>query len=116
MPKGIKPWIAGGVAVALIGCAALILRQHRVHEQARRQSSAAGPTSRGLATDFGAPTLPVVPETKEQIAAEVTASLGAWRQAILVKDADTVMALDRAFIAAPDRYGAALAESAKSES
>ena len=117
MRRGTKPWIAGGIAVALIGSAALILRHHRGQQQALRQRSAAGPTLRGLAAgDFGTPPLPQAPETKEQIAAEVTTSLGAWRRAILVKDAEAVMALDRAFLASPDRYRAALEESAKTES
>ncbi|HEY7371704.1 MAG TPA: HEAT repeat domain-containing protein [Polyangia bacterium] len=116
MPNGIKAWIAGAIAVALLGAGALILRHTRSQQQALRQRSADGPTSRGLAaSDFGTPALPPLPETKEQIAAEVTTSLGAWRQAILVKDAETVMTLDRAFLASPDRYRVALAESAKAE-
>src|SRR5689334_5978783 len=103
MRRVTKAWIAGGVTVALIGSAALILRHRRDQEQALRQRSAAGPTSRGLAaSDFGTPSLAPAPQTNEQIAAEVTTSLGAWRQAILVKDADAVIALDHAFLASPD--------------
>ena len=45
----------------------------------------------------------------------MTQSLSAWRQAILVRDADAVLKLDRAFLATPDRYRAALEISAKSE-
>jgi HEAT repeat protein len=116
MLKGDKRWIAAGLLAVAAGMGAFALLHHRRSEQAMRQRAADDPRSRGLAaSDVSAPAWPAVPETKEQIEAEVTRSLAAWRQAILVRDADTVIALDRAFLAAPDRYRAALEASAKTE-
>src|SRR5947207_1380611 len=112
MRKGDKRWIAVAVLVAMAGTGALVLR-HRRGEQAARQRSADGPTLRGLAaSDVGTPLLP---ETKEQIEAEVKSSLVAWRQAILLRDADTVVTLDRAFLASPERYRAAFEAAVKTE-
>jgi glucose dehydrogenase len=39
-----------------------------------------------------------------------------WRTAILVRDADAVLALDREFVGAPDRYGEALIACAQTDS
>src|SRR5206468_1206844 len=114
MFKGDKRWIAAGLLAVAAGTGGLVLH-HRRSEQAMRQRAAGGPTSRGLAAlDASAPSWPA-PETKEQVAAEITRALAAWRQAILVRDADTVSALDRAFLGAPDRYRGALEASAKTE-
>jgi hypothetical protein len=113
MPKGDKRLIAVGLLVVATG-AGLLLFRHQRAEQAIRQRAADGPTLRGLeAPPSDVPTWKV--ETPEEITAEVDKSLSAWRQAILVKDADTVQRLDRTFLAAPDRYRSALAISAKSE-
>src|SRR5262245_15258218 len=112
MRKGDKRWIAVALLVVMAGTGALLLR-HRRGEQAVRLRAADGPKLRGLAaSDVGTPLLP---ETKEQIDAEVKSSLAAWRQAILVRDADTVGTLDRAFLASPERYRAALEAAAKTE-
>jgi hypothetical protein len=113
MSKSQKWWIAAGLAAAM-GGGALLVRQrqssHVVHLRA-----ADGSTLRRLeAEPATVPALPV-PETPEAIAQDVTASLAAWRQAILVKDADAVVRLDRAFVNDPARYRAAVIESARSE-
>jgi HEAT repeats len=49
------------------------------------------------------------------VQAQVDTAMGAWRTAVLVKDADTVMALDRAFAEMPARYGPSLIKSAQSD-
>jgi HEAT repeat protein len=116
MARQHKRWIAAGLLVAVIGVGLLALRQHRA-EQAIRQRGADGSALRGLGADaITPPTLPAVPETPEAIAEDVAASLAAWRQAVLAKDADAVVRLDRTFVNSPDRYRAALIESARSES
>jgi HEAT repeat protein len=113
MRKGDKRWIALGLLVLVTGGGGLFLRHQRA-EEATRLRAADGSTLRGLeAAPVATPTWK--PETPEEIAAEVSRSLAAWRQAILVKDADTVVNLDRAFLGAPDRYRAALEISAKSD-
>jgi len=114
MSRGDKRWLLVGLLVLGTGAGAIAVRRHR-GEQASRQREAGGPTLRGLAASDGTATLPT-PQTKEQIEAEVASALAAWRQEILVKDADAVIALDRAFIGSPDRYRAALEVSAKNES
>jgi hypothetical protein len=113
MSKGDKRLIAAGLLVAVTGGGLLFFRHQRA-EQAIRQRAADGSSLRGLeASRFEPPTWK--PETPEEIAAEVGESLTAWRDAILTKNAETVQKLDRAFLAAPDRYRAALEVSAKSE-
>jgi HEAT repeat protein len=113
MSKGGNRLFAAGLLVAVTGAGVVVFRHQRA-EQAIRQRAADGSTLRGLeATPTELPTLP--PETPEMIAQDVQQSLVAWRQAILVKDAETVQRLDRAFAALPDRYRAALETSAKSE-
>jgi HEAT repeat protein len=116
MRKGNKRLMVAGALVVAAGAAGLLAR-HRGGELAVRQRAHDGPSFRGLAaTDVSAPALPAAaPETGDQIAAEVTRALESWREAILAKDADSVMLLDRAFLAAPDRYRAALEASAKGE-
>jgi len=115
MSRNHKWSIAAGLACAVVGAGALVLHQQKAN-QATRLRAADGPSLRGLeAEPATVPTLPA-PETPETIAEDVTASLAAWRQAILVKDADAVVRLDRAFVNNPARYRAALIESARGES
>jgi HEAT repeat protein len=113
MPKGDKRWIAVGLLVAVTGGGLLFFRHQRA-EQAMRLRAADGSTLRGLEA-APADTPAWKPETPEMIAADVDRSLAAWRQAILVKDADTVVNLDRAFLGSPDRYRAALEISARTD-
>jgi HEAT repeat protein len=115
MSKGGKRWIAAGLLVTVIGAGTLLLRQHRANE-AIRLRAADGSSLRDLeANRMERPGSLIAPETAEQIAKQVDSSVAAWRQAIVGRDADTVMTLDRAFQASPDRYRAALETSAKSD-
>jgi len=114
MSRGDKRWIAIGLLVCATGAGVLVLRRQRA-EIAVRQGAPTGPTLRGLAAADGMPTLPAVPETREQIAREVDSSLATWRQAIQDRNADAVVALDSAFLASPDRYRAPLEQSAKTD-
>ena len=72
-----------------------------------------GASGSGLSDEAPAPA--VVPETPEIIAAEVDRSLGEWRNAILVKNADAVVALDATFQASPQRYAGALRDAASAD-
>jgi HEAT repeat protein len=106
------------MAAGLLGAvtaASLLLFRHQRADQADRQRAADGATPRGLeATPSDTPSWRA--ETQEEIAAEVKRALTAWRQAILTRNADAVLSLDRAFVSSPERYRAALEVSAKSES
>jgi hypothetical protein len=102
---------AGSLVLAL--AAGLGVRHHRA-QQAIRLRAAAGPP-RGLEANAVDPGLVSPPETPEAVAAEVGTSREAWRQAILTKNADSVLALDRTFMSSPDRYRGALVESAKKD-
>ena len=114
MSRNRKWAIAAGLAVVVVGVGALVRREHQGN-RAMHLPAADGSSLRGLeAAPATVPALPV-PETPEAIAQDVTASLAAWRQAILVRDADAVVRLDRAFVNDPARYRAALVESARSE-
>jgi HEAT repeat protein len=111
MSRQHKRWIGAGLMVIVTGAGALVLR-HQAHQSSLR---ADGSTSRGLdATPTTTPTLPI-PETPETIAAETASTLANWRRAILMKDADSVVRIDRAFVNSPDRYRAALVDSARSD-
>jgi len=50
------------------------------------------------------------------VAKEVAAVLSSWRNAILEKDADTVVRLDLTFLEEPEHYAAALVDSARTDS
>jgi hypothetical protein len=54
-------------------------------------------------------------QAAEALAKEVATTIQTWRTAIHQKDADTVMRLDLTFRDAPDRYLAALVDSARSD-
>jgi HEAT repeat protein len=105
---------AAGLLVAVTGAGVVVFRHQRA-ERAIRQRAADGSTLRGLEARPDEPPLLPPPETPEMVAEDVQKSLAAWRQAILVKDAETVQRLDRGFAGSPDRYRAALEISAKSE-
>jgi HEAT repeat protein len=109
MSRGHKTWLAAGLLGAL-------LARQRQQAQALRLRAADGTTLRGLeAAPVEAPPSLLAPETAEQIEAEVRQSLVAWRDAVLAKDAETVIRLDRAFVSAPARYRAALEVSARTD-
>jgi HEAT repeat protein len=71
-----------------------------------------GPGFAGFRTREFAPS----PADPEVVAQRVEAAMGAWRNAILVRDADTVLALDREFTGAPARYAPALVKCAETDS
>src|SRR3982750_2621410 len=105
MSKGGNRLFAAGLLVVVTGAGVAVFRHQRA-AQAVRQRAAEGSTLRGLeARPDEMPRLP--PETAEMIAEDVQRSLVAWRQAIVLKDADAVQRLDRAFAGSPDRYRAA---------
>jgi HEAT repeat protein len=100
--------------VVVTGAAVLVLRDRRA-EQAIRLRRADGPTQRGLeAARTESPEWPRQ-ETEQEVAQEVKASLAAWRQAILDKDAEVVQSLDRAFLSSPGRYRSGLEKSARGD-
>jgi hypothetical protein len=115
MSRGHKQWIAAGLVAVVIGTGALVLRHRRAEENIRLRG-ADGSTLRGLeAGTIEAPGSLLAHETAAQIETEVRQSLAGWRDAIIGRNADTVVALDRAFLSAPDRYRAALEVSAKTD-
>lgn len=115
MSRGHKQWIAAGLLVTVTGLGVLVLR-HRRAEEAIRLRGADGSTLRGLeAGTIAAPGSLVAPETAAEIEAEVHRSLAGWREAIISRNADNVLALDRAFLSAPDRYRPALEASARTD-
>jgi hypothetical protein len=115
MTRGHKQWLAVGLLVAFAGTGALVLR-HRTQQEAIRLRGADGSTLRGLeSAPVASPGSLLAPETPAQVEAEVQRSLAAWRDGVLGKNAEAVMALDRAFLAAPDRYRAALEASARTD-
>lgn len=114
MSRNHKWAIAAGLAVVLVGVGALVLREQHANRAVQLRAADGSSLRKLEAEPATVPVLPV-PETPEMIAQDVTASLAAWRQAILVRDADAVVRLDRAFVNDPTRYRAALVESARSE-
>jgi HEAT repeat protein len=104
-------------SVALSVGAALVVRQAtqpgRERASAERAATAInyGAGSPGLADEPPA----VVAETPERIAVEVDKALASWRDAIRAQNAETVVALDAAFRASPQRYLPALRKSASGD-
>jgi HEAT repeat protein len=105
-----KRWIAVGLGAAILAGGLLVVR-HTMQDGAgarevREARSAInfGASGSGLSEPAPAP----VPETAETIAADVETAVGSWRNAILAKDPETVIVLDRQFTAKPERYAAAL--------
>jgi hypothetical protein len=116
MSRGHKQWIAAGLLVVATGTGVLVLRHQRAEQAAIRLRGADGSTLRGLeAGTIEAPGSLLAPETAAEIEAEVQRSLAGWRAAIINRNADTVLALDRVFLSAPDRYRAALEASARTD-
>ena len=110
-----KRWIAVGLGGAVLAAGLLVVR-HTVQDGAgaregheARSAINFGASGSGLSAE--APPA-AVPETAETIAAEVDKSVGSWRNAILAKDVETVVMLDRQFTGAPQRYAPALRDSA----
>lgn len=110
MSKGEKRWLVAGLLVVATGAGVFALRANGRHRVAPAPADAppfAGFRPAGLA--------PPPPEPPEAIAKRVEAAMSSWRNAILVRDADTVVALDREFAATPERYGSALVKCAETD-
>jgi hypothetical protein len=110
MSWGDKRWLAAGLLVVATGAAVVAIRGNAGREATR--SSAPGETAFG---GFRTRDLPTPPDPPEVIAKRVEVAMSSWRTAILVRDADAVLALDREFLGAPDRYGDALTTCAQTD-
>ncbi len=119
MARGNRRWIAVGSIVALAGLGWFALRDRGA---ARRSASASD--DRGADRFQGFSSRPfsgvgsagaAVAESPEAIAAQVDGVMARWRNAIMVKDAATVIALDMTFRQAPERFTPALAKSAETD-
>jgi HEAT repeat protein len=120
MSRGDTRWIVAGSLVALTGLGMLALR----HRDGARRASAleeatversrgdvAGPLERSGAFNGTAPEA-TSPQVVER---DVDATMARWRTAVLVKDAQAVVALDQVFRQLPDRFADALAGSAETD-
>lgn len=127
MLKGRKLWIAAGVSVSLIGAGVVIFR-HGGHDKAPAgEQAAADPTDKWRGFAAGVPGMPGSDPQGGPHAPPVTAAspaeqkqqlelaVSSWRNAILTKDADTVVTLDRAFTENPVRFGPELEKMAQSD-
>jgi hypothetical protein len=130
MSKAGKRGLAAGAALLVVGGGVFVAlhrggRATAPHEQAgtdgagRWRGFAAGvPGMPGAAGEAapgtpGAPTQGAEAPVAEQQRLET--AMGAWRTAILVKDSDTVVTLDRAFAENPNRFTPALVKSAEGD-
>jgi hypothetical protein len=125
MRAGDKRRLAAGAAVLLaVAAGAALLFRGRGDDRAGAGGEAAGDGRRrwrgfaagvtglaGGADEGAAPEVPLGAAAKQQ----VETALAAWRQAILLKDADTVLALDRSFTGDPRRFAPALVKSAEED-
>ncbi len=121
MSRGNKRWLAAGSIVALACLGGIALHDRGA---ARRQASASDEAGQDRFQGFssrpfsgvgpsGQVAAPV--ETPEAAAAAIAGVMGRWRNAILVKDAPAVIALDMTFRQAPERFTPALAKSAETD-
>jgi HEAT repeat protein len=119
MSRGDKRWIVAGSVVVLTGLGWFALRdrgagsRHPLASDQANDDKFQGFSSRPFASAGSA--APPAPETPDMIAKQVEGAMGRWRTAILVKDAQTVIALDLSFRQMQDRYVAALAKSAATD-
>jgi HEAT repeat protein len=108
--------VAGGIALLVVS---LIITTGRIRRRGRHEAEAeaGGAASRRAAwsTFSEAAEARTSPETSEDAAKAVAATVTLWRNGVLQRDAETVLRLDMTFREAPDRYVTALAESAKSD-
>jgi hypothetical protein len=108
---GNKIW-ALGVAIAL--AAAAIIATVAIRGQRPQQPTAERQRWPLLPVE-APPETPATPETPEAVDRRVREALTAWRNAILIRDADTVVRLDMAFLEEPSMYLAALKTSARTD-
>jgi hypothetical protein len=104
-----------GVVVIVIAAAAKHSRTSagRASGEDPRQT-APGRTDFPYGSGSTTPARPI-PETPEEIEADVTALMSTWRDSVIHRDADTVLKLDGIFRAEPARYASALSKSATSD-
>jgi hypothetical protein len=110
MSWGDKRWLAAGLLVVATAVGAFAFRG-----KTRRDAPAPPPAETAFG-GFRTRDLPSPPDPPEVIAKRVEAAMSSWRTAILVRDADTVLALDREFLGAPDRYAESLTSCAETDS
>jgi hypothetical protein len=116
MSRGDTRWITAGSLVVLTGLGVFAL-QHR--SRSRRASAADAATEerfRGLASGpLGPAGVGTTAEVQPPSKRDIDGDMSRWRNAVVVKDAETVVALDLTFRQLPDSYSAALAKSAETE-
>jgi hypothetical protein len=116
MSKANTRWIVAGSLVAVAGLGLVGLRHERAR-QPKSDGSTADDGFQGFASrPFSArPDVASTPATADAVAREVAAAMGRWRMAIAMQDAPTVISLDQTFRQSPERYLAALDQSAETE-
>jgi len=112
MLRGDKRWLAAGLLIIAGAVLFVALRPSGKHDALTR-AEADGPGFAGFRARDVAPSPPDPPEI---IAQRIDAAMSSWRNAILVRDADTVLALDREFAGSPARYAPALVKCAETDS
>jgi len=111
MSGGHKRWLGAALLVVATGAAVVAIRGN-----AGRHGAGAPVPGETAFGGFRTRDLPTPPDPPEVIAKRVEAAMSSWRTAILVRDADAVLALDREFLGAPDRYAEALTACAQTDS
>jgi HEAT repeat protein len=126
MIKGDKRWWAAGAGFVLVGLAVFMVVHHGRDRKTQSGAGEEGGTRwRGFAA--GVPGLPasngepaaaaeaaktLSPEALQE---QVDTAMAAWRNAIVLKDADAVVTLDRVFNQMPARYAPALIKAAETD-
>jgi hypothetical protein len=129
MIKADKRWFAAGAGVVLVVTGMLVVRHYGKAGKGAAVADGDGAGARrwrgfaagmpGVQGSAGQPAGGAAGAEAAQspaaIAEQVKTAMESWRTAILVKDADTVTTLDRAFGDNPVRFGDALVKSAESD-
>jgi hypothetical protein len=122
MSRGSKRFVFVGLgAAALVAATAIWLVRHTPRDRGgsrpedRGSASAINYGARGSGLSDEVPAAAPVPETPETIAAKAEESLATWRNAIMARDAEAVVQLDRLFTGMPERYTAVLRKAATSD-
>jgi hypothetical protein len=108
-----------GLLVAGVGVASIVFGMWYFESEDGASAPSAEPPAgwqapaRSYPTANGNGSGGAVPEPADERDTEVATMIETWRSAILQRDADTVVRLDLSFRETPDRYLAALVESAR---